>query len=393
MSPAGQLVVTEAGVGLRRLLVVHASAELYGSDRALLESVRALQARGCATVVALPHDGPLVGELSATGAEVRIVPTVVLKKADASLLGLLRVCGVALRVLPGNVRLVWSCRAQLIYVNTVAIPLWLPLARLLRLPSVCHVHEAEEGLPAPVALLMALPLLLARHVLVNSLAARALLLRTAPRLVSRTSVLYNGVPGPAAATPPRAQPARPARLVLVGRLAPRKGTDVAVAAAAELHRRGVPVFLQLVGSVGPGLEAFEQELRETVAGAGLDAVVGFAGFQTDVWPLLAAADIVLVPSRAEPFGNVAVEAALAGRPVVASRVQGLQEIVRHGATGLLVAPDDPLGLAEAVLELLGDWARAKTMAAAAATQAHERFGVDRYAAELHLQLERSAAPP
>jgi glycosyltransferase involved in cell wall biosynthesis len=89
------------------------------------------------------------------------------------------------------------------------------------------------------------------------------------------------------------------------------------------------------------------------------------GIQNPVWPWLAEADIVVVPSRWEPFGNVAVEGMLARRPVVASSVQGLTEIVRPGQTGLLVPPDDPAALAAAIATLLGDWPRAKALAAAA----------------------------
>lgn len=362
---------------------MHSSAELYGSDRAVLESVRALQQDGCATVVALPQYGPLVAQLAATGAEVRVVPTLVLRKGDVSLLGLARVALTALTTLPGNVRLLRSCRAQLLYVNTVTLPVWLVAARLVRVPSICHVHEAEDALPRPVALLLGLPLLLSRRVLVNSRAAQGVLVRTLPRLARRTTVIYNGVPGPpgdGSALPERLEGR--ARLVLVGRLSARKGTDVAVAAVEELDRRGVDVSLRLVGSPAPGQDAFEQLLRERVNGAGLADRVTFDGFQADVWPLVADADIVLVPSRQEPFGNVAVEAALAGRPVVASHVQGLQEIVRHGETGLLVEPDDPAALADAVAQLLGDWPAARAMASVAHQQARERFGVERYAEEL-----------
>ncbi len=374
---------------LRRVVVAHSSSELYGSDRALLESVRALTGRGCDVTVLLPEPGPLELPLVLAGATVQVVPTVVLKKSDVCVTGLVRLLASALRVLPAGLRALRESRPQLVYVNTINVPLWIPLAAVLRIPVVCHVHEAEDSVPRPVALALALPLLLTRHVVCNSEAARQVLLHTLPALTRRTSTLYNGVPGPgAAATDARARIEGPVRLVLVGRLSHRKGTDVAVAALAELRRRGVQARLQLVGSAAPGQEWFEQRLRDQIRDAGLADAVELTGFETDVWPRLDAADIVLVTSRVEPFGNVAVEGALARRPAVVSSVQGLREIVRNGQTGLLVPPDDPVALADAVLELCADWPRALAMAAVAERDAHVRFGVARYATQVHALLSR-----
>ena len=126
---------------------------------------------------------------------------------------------------------------------------------------------------------------------------------------------------------------------------------------------------------------------------GLDARVDFAGFHSDVWPWFADADIVLVPSRTEPFGNVAVEAALACRPVVASAVQGLQEIVVSGETGTLVAADDPDALADAVYALAQDWPAALETAERARTDAEHRFGTKRYGDDLmHLLFDAGVVP-
>jgi glycosyltransferase involved in cell wall biosynthesis len=93
---------------------------------------------------------------------------------------------------------------------------------------------------------------------------------------------------------------------------------------------------------------------------------------------LARADIVVMPSRIEPFGIVALEAAQAGRPIVASAVDGLVEVVAHGVTGLLVPPDDPAALAEAIAALMDDTARARAMGLAARRRAAALFDWSRY---------------
>ena len=369
------------------MLFAHPSPDLYGSDRMLIESVQSLVDAGCVVTVVLPASGPLVPRLQKSGASVTVVDTVVLRKALLSVRGLMQLAVATARTLPRAIRTVRNARADVVYVNTVTIPGWILAARLAGTPVVCHVHEAEDSLARPIALALHLPLLLTRRVLVNSRAAGNALTGTLPRLSKRIRLLYNGVahPDEGQAPPHRhesADGAGPLRLLLVGRLSPRKGTDVAIAALECMVRLGLDARLDLVGEVFPGYEWYEASLHEQISAASLDGRVGFVGFQDDVWPWFADADIVLVPSRVEPFGNVAVEAALARRPVVASAVQGLREIVKSGDTGVLVAPDDPEAIAVAVAAMTRDWPSAILMAARAHDDAVARFGTERYATDL-----------
>jgi glycosyltransferase involved in cell wall biosynthesis len=217
------------------------------------------------------------------------------------------------------------------------------------------------------------PLLLSHRVIANSKASEQVLVAAVARLRRRIEVIYNGVPGPGAVRPPRARLDPPVRLVLVGRVSPRKGTDVAVAALALLRDRGVAAVLDVVGGVFPGYEWFETEVRRQVAAAGLEEQVRWHGVRQDVWPALAAADIVLVPSRVEPFGNAAVEAMLACRPVVAGDTQGLREIVTSGRNGRLAAPGDAEDLAAAIAAMIEDWPGALHQAERARDEAGALF--------------------
>jgi glycosyltransferase involved in cell wall biosynthesis len=186
-------------------------------------------------------------------------------------------------------------------------------------------------------------------------------------------VIYNGVPGPDASTPAREVLTPPVRLGLIGRVSPRKGTDVAVAALALLRARGVGAELDLIGGVFPGYEWFEDGVRRQAATAGLTDAVHWLGVLPDVWSALAAVDVALVPSRVEPFGNAAVEAMLAGRPVVAGDTQGLREIVRPGENGQLAEPGDAEALADAIGRILDDWPAARKQAATARAEAADRY--------------------
>ena len=365
-----------------RVLVAHPSGELYGSDRMLHESVAALAAAGWDVLVALATDGPLRALLEGTGARVVVAPAPVVRKNLLSPAGVVRFAAANLRAAPRLWRLLRGFGPDVVYVSTVTVPLWLLVGRLATRRTVCHVHEAEEGVPRPVRLALALPLLLARVVLANSRLSRDVVVRDLAALGRRTRVLYNGVPGPERWTPPRPALTGPVRLVLVGRVSPRKGTDVAVAALGHLRERGVDAELTLVGAVFEGYEWFEREVRDEAARRGLEAHVHWRGVLPVIWEELAAADVALVPSRVEPFGNAAVEALLACRPVVVGDTQGLREIVEPGVDGERAAAGDAVALADAVERVLTDWDGAVRRALTARERAAGRFGTQRYRDEL-----------
>jgi glycosyltransferase involved in cell wall biosynthesis len=205
-------------------------------------------------------------------------------------------------------------------------------------------------------------------------------------------VVYNGVAVPTASV--EALPAvvtPPVRLLLVGRISPRKGTDVAVEALGLLRDKGVDATLTLVGSTYAGYEWYERSVRRRVTELGLADKVTFASFVHDVWSAHSRSDIALMPSRVEPFGNAAVEAMLAGRPVIASDIQGLREIITSSDTGLLVPPDDPAALAGAVHTLLDDWASTCQLAKRGQGAVALRFSPQMYATMLESAVERTVA--
>lgn len=367
----------------RTILVAHPSADLYGSDRVLLESVAGLLASGCRVVVTVPEPGPLVAELTSRGARVELCPAPVLRRSALRPRQLGRfLLELATCVLP-SCRLILRSGADAVYVNTITIPTWLVLGRLLRRRVTCHVHEAESSTARPVRLLISLPLLFAQQLILNSDFSLRVLTSTLPRLGRRATVIHNGVPGPGAPGPARTELGEGVRILFLGRLSPRKGPQVAIAALQRLHQRGVRARLDLLGAVFPGYEWFEAELRAAVAAGGLDADVGFLGFDPDVWPHIAAADLVVVPSVGdESFGNTAVEAVLGARPLVVSATSGLAEAAAGYASAQLVPPDRPDLLADAAQRVIADWDGFRTAAVADAAVARERHSVLRYQHEL-----------
>jgi glycosyltransferase involved in cell wall biosynthesis len=135
-------------------------------------------------------------------------------------------------------------------------------------------------------------------------------------------------------------------IVSVARFRPEKGLDMLIEAASRVARTMPVVHLVLVGD-GPNREALKAHASRCA-----DLVVHFPGFRDDVAPWYSLASVVAMPSQREAFGLAAVEALAARRPLVATCVGGLPEIIEQGVSGMLVPPNDPGRLATEITKLL-----------------------------------------
>lgn len=158
------------------------------------------------------------------------------------------------------------------------------------------------------------------------------------------------------------------RLLYMGRLSIEKGADVLVTALCSLKGRS---DLQLT-ILGDGPE--RSRLQTMVKESGLENMVHFEGFKTNIKEYLQAADLLVMPSRTEGLPMALIEAAVAGLPVVASKVGGIPEIIQNGHNGILVSPDDPQALATAISEIIEDYARYSSAVAGSRDELMSRYG-------------------
>ena len=360
------------------VLIANPSADTYGADLQMLASCAALVAGGWRVVVTVPASGPLVPRLEEYGVQVAVLPHPVLRRADLSPRGLVTLTSTLPAALARMRRMVEVVRPDVLYVNTITIPWWLVVARRCGVPSVCHVHEAEAGDPLVVRRALGAPLSLADRVIVNSRATARVIVGTTPRLRSRSRLIHNGVAGPD--SPPEARPAgTPYRVLVVGRLSPRKAPDVALEAVAAVRRAGRDVELEVCGTAGPGHEGFAAGLEQRAQEPDLRGAVSFTGYVSPVWPALARSDVLVAPSLGESFGNAVVEGQLARRPVIATAVQGHLETVEHGITGFLVPLRDANAIAEHLIALMDDPVTARQVGDLARHLALANFGTELYA--------------
>lgn len=172
-------------------------------------------------------------------------------------------------------------------------------------------------------------------------------------------------------------------LLFVGRLAPVKGLPILLRALETLIAQHPDIHLTVIGD-GPGRGALETQTKAR----GLAQHVSFVGYksQSEVAEALVKTDVFVLPSFAEGLPVVLMEAMAASRPVVATHIAGIPELVTDGASGLLVAPGDPDALHRAISKIISNPSRATAMGIAGRAKVEAAFDVDKEAARLAVLL-------
>lgn len=319
---------------------------LHGGGRVVLDWSRALRERGVeVTTVVLRDPGDIRGALD---------------RRDVTCLDRPRY----------DPRTIWDLRTairrdgiQLMHLQGYGASTFGRIAALLSgVPAIVHIHadyrRALRAFPAHVALIDRLLAPFTARALVVSEALRPLAQELHGFRPEQVQVIHNAVDrkrfrqvdrrGRRLARRELSLPVDAPVVACVARLEHVKGVDVLLRAWSRV-RAEVPGAVLLQVGDGP-----ERESLERFAGARNYRDVRFLGYRTDVETPLQAADLAVVPSRHEGFGQVVVEALAVGLPVVACRVGGIPEVVRSGENGILVPADRPGSLGRAIVTVLGD---------------------------------------
>ena len=162
---------------------------------------------------------------------------------------------------------------------------------------------------------------------------------------------------------------------LVGRITPIKGHPLFLKAMARVTRVFPNIKIQIVGDAPK--PQYKEELLMLTRRLGLTHSVEFLGTRYDIPQLLSNMDVLVVPSVGEEaFGRVAIEAGACGVPVVATRIGGLIDIIENESNGLLVPPDDPRVLADAITRLIKEPELARSLAASMRKKVEKEYSLD-----------------
>lgn len=167
------------------------------------------------------------------------------------------------------------------------------------------------------------------------------------------------------------------QLITVCRLVPAKGLDILLHACAELKRRGHPFVLHIIGD-GP----IREELEQLAVTLGLYDDIIFYGYMLHPEEFMPFFDVFVLPSRAEAFGSVFAEAALCWLALVGTNVGGISEQIDDGVNGLLVPPEDPIALSDALEKLVTDPSYRYNLARAGWDKAKKVYSLQRVILQL-----------
>ncbi len=406
----------------RLVLFIQNSPGLDGSGASLLLLIEQLVRQGDRALVLLPRSGPLVAQLERLGAGVEFAPLNQLVYSASSTFLERRLGPVS----PWSRFVDQSRRA---FQAACAYPAHARLLeRLLRKhhPDLIHVNEQTLLVPGLAARRLGLPLVWhVRSMLSDSVWGRCsgwIIPRAASRVIAvsraaagrldqsggRVQVIYNGVDlsrfDPSLPSAPVRSafdiPPQAALIGFIGRLAPAKGIFDLIAAMPAILAQVPQAHFLLVGSFNSALNSKSgwPDPRSLIEQQGLSGRVHLAGVRADVPALLAAMDVVALPTWTEGFGRTIIEALAMRKPVVSTQVDAIPELIEDGRSGLLVPPRDPRALAQAVVRFLHDPTLSASCAALGCELVRERFSSQRCDSALAqvyagLLASRSAAQP
>lgn len=338
-----------------------------GAEVLATKFVPAMQERGCQFAVATSHSGvDLPDKALYKGIPVYRFPFhIALVNRNLN-----ELMAVRQRV----ARLRQTFKPDLVHINSISPDVFFHLhtAAAHPAPTLVTIHGLPMIRISGLNNLLGRTLSSANWVVAVSNAILTDLRRIAPGITSRSSVIHNGLDMPT--IEPKPLSFDPPRLLCLGRLVAHKGFDLALIAFASLVDRFPGARLVIAGN-----GSAKGDLEQQAAKLGLVGAVKFTGWiaPEKVPELINTATIVIMPSRREPFGLVALQAAQMARPIVATRVGGLPEVVAHQQTGLLVEEGDSATLAEAIAFLLQHPEVATQMGQAARSRAQQMFGLER----------------
>lgn len=357
----------------------------YGAQRVMVSLAGHLRDRGWSPTVVTGGQGPLTDLAAAAGVPVRVVPI----RPDLDIYG-----GEALRLSPaGKARLLRSLvgyarevehalddlGTELLVANALRPLLYSVSARLHRRPVLWLLQGGEQfGALSYVA-----PFIPHRTMTVSRGARAAVPPLLRPLVEARSFVNHPGIdlaryhPVTRGGRESLGLPSTATIVLVAGRVDRNKGFDVAIE-ALHLARRDVDdLHLAVAGRAhGTSDAEFEQLLRRRAAE--LQVPVSFLGWVEDMPTLMSNVDVFVLSSRREGFGLVTVEAMATGLPVIVTRAGGSEETVEDGVSGLLVPPDDPRALADALVRVASDDALRQRLAAAGRARAVERYTTEQF---------------
>ena len=371
---------------MKRILYLHAGAEMYGADKVLLELIKGLDSKEFEAHVILPNDGVLVEALRQVGAKVSVLDYPILRRKYFNPKGIADYIRsynfyakqIALYAREHNIDMVHN--------NTAAVLEGIYLKRKLKLPLIWHVHEI---IVKPKAISDFINMLMGRYAdkIVTVSQAVANHIKQSPFIKdSQVEVIYNGVdnavyyPMDASSIREKFDIAQDALVIgMIGRVNAIKGQNDFIEAVEPLLEKNEQSVAFLAGGVFPGEEWRLEELDKRIASSSVVSQIHRIDYYDKTSELYNMFDIFVLPSiKPDSLPTVVLEAMACSKPVVGYNNGGIAEMVVDDKSGCLVKPNRPQELSNAISLLLDSSEKREKFGRVGYQRQKELFSLESY---------------
>ena len=371
---------------MKRILYLHAGAEMYGADKVLLELIKGLDSKEFEAHVILPNDGVLVEALRQVGAKVSVLDYPILRRKYFNPKGIADYISsynfyakqIALYARQHSIDMVHN--------NTAAVLEGIYLKRKLKLPLIWHVHEI---IVKPKAISDFINMLMGRYAdkIVTVSQAVANHIKQSPFIKdSQVEVIYNGVdntvyyPMDASSIREKFDIAQDALVIgMIGRVNAIKGQNDFIEAVEPLLEKNEQAVAFLAGGVFPGEEWRLEELDKRIASSSVVSQIHRIDYYDKTSELYNMFDIFVLPSiKPDSLPTVVLEAMACSKPVVGYNNGGIAEMVVDDKSGCLVKPNSPQELSNAISLLLDSSEKREKFGRVGYQRQKELFSLESY---------------
>ena len=371
---------------MKRILYLHAGAEMYGADKVLLELIKGLDKQEFEAHVILPNKGVLVEALRQVGAQVSVLDYPILRRKYFNPKGIVDYIRSYNFYAKQIALYAQEHSIDMVHNNTAAVLEGIYLKRKLKLPLIWHVHEI---IVKPKAISDFINMLMGRYAdkIVTVSQAVANHIKQSPFIKdSQVKVIYNGVdntvyyPMDASSIREKFDIAQDALVIgMIGRVNAIKGQNDFIEAVEPLLEKNEQAVAFLTGGVFPGEEWRLEELDKRIASSSVVSQIHRIDYYDKTSELYNMFDIFVLPSiKPDSLPTVVLEAMACGKPVVGYRHGGVCEMVKEGENGLLATPNKPAELSKAIQELADNTEKREQFGSASVQRQKEFFSLESY---------------
>ena len=371
---------------MKRILYLHAGAEMYGADKVLLELIKGLDRQEFEAHVILPNDGVLVEALRQVGAQVSVLDYPILRRKYFNPKGIVDYIRSYNFYAKQIALYAQEHSIDMIHNNTAAVLEGIYLKRKLKLPLIWHVHEI---IVKPKAISDFINMLMGRYAdkIVTVSQAVANHIKQSPFIKdSQVKVIYNGVdntvyyPMDASSIREKFDIAQDALVIgMIGRVNAIKGQNDFIEAVEPLLKKNEQAVAFLAGGVFPGEEWRLEELDKRIASSSVVSQIHRIDYYDKTSELYNMFDIFVLPSiKPDSLPTVVLEAMACSKPVVGYNNGGIAEMVVDDKSGHLVKPNSPQELSNAIFLLLDSSEKREQFGREGYQRQKELFSLDSY---------------